>query len=965
MNDFREAKRQALLDTLRRHIAGEVRFDATSCRLYSTDASIYQIKPMGVVLPRTADDLQSVVQIAAETDTPIVARGGGTSLSGQSIGAGIVVDCSKYLDHIGPIDATGRRVRVQPGVVLDQLNRALTIHGLQFGPDVATANRATLGGMIGNNSAGSRSIVYGKTVDHVASLKTILSDGSIAEFSPASTADLIRRAGSATREGQIYRNCAQVIEQNADEIRRRFPRIVRRVSGYNLLDTLENNCFGKTSLIPLLVGSEGTLAVVAEAELQLVPRPKARGLLVPHFDSLSAALDALAICLEYAPSAVELMDAMLIELARTQRSLKGIISAIHGHPAALLMVEFSGDSLAEVSGRVHELERCLQGRPGITALVPALDPARRDPLWSMRSSAVPLLYGMPGDRKPITFVEDCAVDPVKLPEFALRFREILRAHGTDGAFYGHASVGCLHIRPVLNLKDRRDVTKMRAIMEDVSDLVLHFGGSLSGEHGDGLVRSEWNKKMFGPSIYEAFRQIKRAFDPNNLLNPGKVVNAPSMTENLRLGPDYHPQPVETVFDYSGQQGFFRSVELCNGAGVCRKTQGGAMCPSFRATRDEKDNTRGRANALRLAISDSSPKAEPLAERWLFEVMDLCLSCKACKSECPSNVDLAKLKAEFQHAYYRKRARPVGHYFAANVHRLNLYGSQFAGLTNWINRRGLTRWLMEKVAGIDRRRSLPEVHGNHLRRWFANRPKPQNSKRKVLLFDDCFTAFNEPEIGKSAVEVLERAGCHVELVNPICCGRALISKGFLKEARALIQEQLPALAARVADGTPVLGLEPSCALSLMDEWPELVPGEMSRKVAAAVHLADHWIAAESKAGDIRLTLNKQSQKCVYHGHCHQRALCGVQGSADALKLVPGLEVTTLDAGCCGMAGAFGFEKQHYDLSVQIANLELIPAIKAEPEAIIVATGTSCRHQIRDIAGRSALHPLQVLRASIPS
>ncbi len=989
MRDFSEQKQQALLTTLRRHVAGEVRFDALSRRLYSTDASIYQIEPLGVVIPRTLDALATVVQIAAETGTPLIARGAGTSLSGQTIGPGIVVDCSKHLNRIGPIDVSGRKVRVQPGVVLDHLNRALALHGLQFGPDVATANRATLGGMIGNNSAGSRSIVYGKTVDHVLSLATILSDGSKAEFFPRSELECRRLAERSTLEGRIYRDSLRIVTHNAVEIRQRFPRIIRRVSGYNLLDTLEygsdssgpgrpssgqsrsnplgaleHGSDGKKSLAPLLIGSEGTLAVVAEAELNLVPRPKARGLLAPHFDSLAAALDALAVCLEFNPSAVELMDSMLIELAMTQRSFKNVVSAIHGRPAALLMVEFGGETPAEVSARVHDLKRRLQGRPGVTALVPALEPGLRDPLWNMRSSAVPLLYGMPGDRKPITFVEDCAVDPARLPEFAMRFRDILTAHGVEGAFYGHASVGCLHIRPLLNLKDREDVQRMRSIMEDVTDLVLHFGGSLSGEHGDGLARSEWNKKMFGPTVYEAFRQIKRAFDPDNLLNPGKVVDAPAMTENLRLGPDYKPRSVETVFDYSGQQGFLRSIELCNGAGVCRKTQGGAMCPSFRATRDERDNTRGRANALRLALAEG-PAAigAPLSERWLMDVMDLCLSCKACKSECPSNVDLAKLKAEFLHAYYQKHARPRGHYFFANIHRLNRFGANLPGLMNWINRRGPTRWLMEKIAGIDRRRSLPEVHANHLRRWFAARKPRAAGARKVLLFDDCFTTFNEPAIGKAAVAVLERAGCRVELVNPICCGRALISKGFLQEARALVQEQLPRLARLVADGGPILGLEPSCALTLMDEWPELVPGALSRQVAASVHLADHWLVEQTKAESLSLPLTAQTASCVFHGHCHQRALCGVAGSAHALEMIPGLQVKTLDAGCCGMAGAFGFEKQHYDLSVQIANLELVPALRAEPDAIVVATGTSCRHQIRDLTGREALHPMQILRLSV--
>jgi len=958
MADFFAPKQQALFAALRRHLAGEVRFDLGSRRLYSTDASIYQIEPLGVVIPKTLDDLAAVVQIAAETETPIVPRGGGTSLSGQAIGPGIVVDCSKYLNQIGPIDVSSRSVRVQPGVVLDQLNRACAVHGLQFGPDVSTASRATLGGMIGNNSAGSRSIVYGKTIDHVKSLKSILADGSVVEFGPTSRAEWKKKSDRPTLEGRIHRESRRIVDLNRDEIDRRFPKIIRRVSGFNLYD-FDHVSGSSWSMVPLLVGSEGTLAFVAEAELNLVPKPKARGLLVPHFDSLAAALDVLALCLEMSPSAVELMDTLLIDLARKQRSLKNMMAAIQGRPAALLMVEFSGDTAAEVSSRVHDLERRLQGRPGITALVPAVEPALRDPLWSMRRAAVPLLYGIKGDRKPVAFVEDCAVDPARLPEFALRFRSILQAHGTEGAFYGHASVGCLHIRPLINLKDEHDIRRMRRIMEDVTDLVLHFGGSLSGEHGDGLARGEWNKKMFGPTVYEAFRQIKRAFDPKNLLNPGKIVDSPAMTENLRFGPGYEPPPVETVFDYSNQESFFQSIELCNGSGVCRKTQGGAMCPSYRATRDERDSTRGRANALRLALTTENG----MAERWLPEVMDLCLSCKACKTECPSNVDLTKLKAEYLHAYHRREKRPLGHHLAANIHRMNRWGSRFAGLANWTNRRGFTRWMLEKVAGIDRRRSLPEFHANHLRDWFAKRPPNTSGKRKVLLFDDCFTTYNEPHIGRAAIDVLERAGCTVELIEPICCGRAMLSKGFLWEARALVQKQLPDLAKRVAGGVPILGLEPSCVLTLMDEWPELVPGPQARQVAEAVHLADQWLAEYVKAEAFDLPLIQQPGKCLFHGHCHQRALCGVAGSANALQMIPGLKVTTLDAGCCGMAGAFGYEKQHYDLSVKIANLELVPAIKAEPDAFIAATGTSCRHQIRDLTGRAALHPIEVIQQSL--
>ena len=981
--DFTEARKHSLQKYLKYHTSAELRFDDTSRRLYSTDASHYQIQPLGVVIPRSTADLVATVQIAGELGIPITARGGGTSLSGQSIGPGIVLDCSKYLNSVGEVNIETRTVKVQPGVVLDQLNRHLENTGLMFGPDVATANRATLGGMLGNNSAGARSVVYGKTVDHVRSLNVVLADGRTTELGFHDEKSWRARCERHDAEGKLYGTIDTIARTNAAEIESRFPKILRRVSGYNLPG------IASRSLVPLVVGSEGTLAVIAGAELILVPRPKHRGLLVPHFDSLIAALDCLAMCLEMRPSAVELMDTMLIDLARNQRSLSKTMAAIEGRPAALLMVEFSADTETEVSDRIEKLARRLKHAPGMTAAVVATEPALRDPLWSLRSSAVPLLYGMPGDRKPITFVEDCAVAPERLPEFAERFRGIIRAHGTEGAFYGHASVGCLHIRPVLNLHDPADVVKMRAIMNDVTDLVLEFHGSLSGEHGDGLVRSEWNEKMFGPKIYEAFRQIKKAFDPENVLNPGKVVNAQAMEENMRFAPGAPTPTVPTVFNYEAQGGFFRSIELCNGAGVCRKTQGGAMCPSYRATLDERDTTRARANALRLSLNTVSNSA-PLSEKWIAPVMDLCLSCKACKSECPSNVDLAKLKSEFQHAYYTKRVRPMGHYLAKNVDTGSPLAANFAGIVNWLGKRGFARSILESLGGIDRRRSLPELHFQHFRRWFAKRkglssssppgeggvrgnglgnpPHPQplslqgrggNSKRVVLL-DDCFTTFQEPQIGQAAVALLERAGYSVEIAG-ICCGRAMISKGFLDEARELATQGVRKLARFAAEGIPILGLEPSCILTLSDEWPELVSSPDAKNIAANVELVESWFARNVRAGNANYRAREPVKPMIFHGHCHQKALVGFGGSVDALKLVPGAEVTALDAGCCGMAGMFGYEKEHYDISVRIANLALLPSLAKHPAATLVATGTSCRHQIRDLTGRIAMHPVEVLES----
>jgi FAD/FMN-containing dehydrogenase/Fe-S oxidoreductase len=972
-----EQRRAALERHLRRHIQGEVRFDRTSRGLYSTDASIYQIEPLGVVIPRTAEDVQITLQIAAEMHVPITPRGGGTSLSGQSVGPGVMIDHSKYLNKILDIDPVGHKALVQPGVVLDEFNRALAAFDLQFGPEVSTSSRANLGGMMGNNSAGSRSVVYGKTIDHVRRLDVLLADGTRTSFAPMRPAEWEKHAAGGTPEAARYRRVKQIVLDNADEIRRRFPRLLRRVSGYNL-DVLcdfftgaDGNGYARAGLHQLIIGSEGTLALITSAELNIIPRPKHRGLLVVHYNALGAAMDTVGACLEMGPSAVELMDRMLIDLARGSPAIRDTMTAIQGNPAAVFMVEFHGDDQGDVADRVVRLQKRLTGAAGVEALVPALDAGSRDPLWNLRKSAVPLLFRLPGDRKPIAFVEDTAVSPARLPEFVARFEDILNTHGIRGAYYGHASVGCLHIRPALDLKNQGDVALMRRVAEKVTDLVLEFNGSLSGEHGDGLARSEWNRKMFGDAVYEAFRQVKRAFDPEGLLNPGKIVDAPPMTDNLRYGPHYKPIELTTLFDYSKQDGFTRAVELCNGSGACRKLQGGTMCPSFRATLEEKDNTRGRANALRLALSSDDPRRD-LQSQELHEVLDLCLMCKACKTECPSNVDLAKLKSEILHLYYERHPRPLGHRLLANVHTLNRLGAWAAPLVNWLQGLPLTRWLLERGGGIDRRRSLPELHAQHFRRWFArHRPAPTaGEKGTVVLLDDCFTTFNEPDIGRAAVTVLEAAGYRVELAGLACCGRPLLSKGFLVPARALIRQQAPQLARRLrilsrgkAEPVPVLGLEPSCLSALVEEWQDLLPGDATKRVAASAKLADAWLAGQVREGRCELPLVPRPGKCLLHGHCHQKALFGVAGSVQALKLIPELQVTALDSGCCGMAGSFGFEREHFEVSERIANLELLPALRAEPEALVAAPGTSCRHQIKDFDGRRALHPLEVLAGQL--
>lgn len=954
MSDLYEVQRQALARHLRKETTGEVHVDELTRQIYSTDASIYQIPPVGVFLPKTTNDLRIAVEICRDHHIAIVPRGGGTSLSGQAIGAGLVIDGSKYLRHILDLDPTNKTARIQPGVVLEQLNRAAGKHQLMFGPDVSTANRATLGGMMGNNSAGSHSIVHGLTVDHVMALNVVFSDGTTARLASESLPDILLHDRSSTRTAQIYRTIRQIIGKHHQAIRDRFPKILRRVSGYNLDRMLNSWEQGSLNLAELLVGSEGTLALTMEAEIKLVEKPRYRGLLVPHFDSIAAALDSLDDCLAVKPSAVEMMDQMILDLARGNLALQRRMQAVVGQSAALFMVEVSGDDLNEVGSKLDRLHKILQTRPGIPHIVKAIDDEEREPLWRLRESGLPLLMGLPGKRKPVTFVEDTAVSPEKLPAFVAEFQEIMQRHGTHGAIYGHASVGCLHIRPVLNLSKKNDVQIMRQISAEVSDLVLKYEGSLSGEHGDGLARSEWLPKMFGKEIYDAFRQVKQACDPQGLFNPGKIVDPPRMDESLRYQNEAlqkHPLP-QVMLDYSTHGGIREHIELCSGTGVCRKTVSGTMCPSYRATLDEKDSTRGRANILRLAFQNKEP-LEALAAPEVKEVLELCLSCKACKAECPSNVDMAKLKAESTHQYYQQHRRPLADRVQRHLPRLLKLGSSIAPIINSVTNWRLVRWSLDRWAGLARHRSLPRMHFQHFRRWMKRRRKLISTTLPVvMLWDDCFTTYNEPEIGIAAVELIEAAGYRVELAEPICCGRPLISKGYLKEAQQLVQGQAEALYHRIKDGIPILGFEPSCLLTLVDEWPQLVPDRYTRAIAQQAKLMETWLQ------DKKLPLLPLPYEAIVHGHCHQKAIVGLDGTLAALGRIPDLKVMSLDTGCCGMAGAFGYEKKHYQLSMGIAQ-SVVKQIAQHPEAILVANGTSCRHQLKDCGIPHALHPVQLL------
>ncbi len=965
MPHLEEYRRSALARHLRQHIRGEVHDDSTTRKLYSTDASIYQMLPMVVVVPRSVVDLQTTVQIAQEHGIPIVARGGGTSLSGQTVGTGIILDTSKYLNQILAIDPKRKRATVQPGVILDQLNRALAQHGLQFGPDVSTANRATIGGMIGNNSAGSHSIVYGKTINHVLSLNLILSDGSPFKTEVVPINQKPPLGHTSPLAGDIYSLFRNELPALRPMIEARYPKILRRVSGYNLDAMQADSDRGVIDLAKLIVGSEGTLALVTEAELNCVSLPMHKGLLIPHFNSIQAALEVVNDILMHEPSAVELMDQMILDLARDNLALRERMQAIVGRPAALLMIEFAGDDHSDVLNRLDRLEHQLQRQPGVTALVKAVESKDREPLWRLRESGLPLLMGLPGDRKPVSFVEDTAVAPKKMPEFVAAFAKIIEKHGTVGAIYGHASVGCLHIRPVLNMKSAKDVAAMRSISEEVVELVMAFGGSLSGEHGDGLARSEWNRRLFGDELYAFMQKIKRTCDPRCIFNPGKIVDAPPMTENLRIDPKYQAFEPASRFHFDDVGGFARSVELCSGTGVCRKTQSGVMCPSYRATRNEADSTRGRANALRWAMTSPFPEHD-LRSDWLQNVLRLCLSCKACKSECPSNVDMARLKAEVDHLYYQTHSRPLVHHLIKRLPTLLHVGSWLSPIVNTMSDLRLSRWLLEKLVGIDRRRSLPPLARLSFTRWHQqHRARKQDaSQNKAVILADCFTNYQEPWIPIALVQILQKIGVHTEIWQGHCCGRPLISNGLLVEAQRWVKEQAPLLAKQVEPGQPLLVLEPGCWSAIADDWPSLWPGQATK------YLAKHTLLAEKAFGTLYEQPMRQvpwqplHESVVLHAHCHQKALAEEKYSLELLKHIPELEARSLESGCCGMAGLFGYEKAHFDLSWQIAQQSLDAELSRQPTAIVAATGTSCRHQVQDVFNRPSYHPIQILARQLP-
>ncbi len=943
-------------------IQGEVRFDAVSRALYATDASVYQIRPLGVVVPRSRDDLVAIVRICRQFGCPMTLRGGGTSQAGQAIGDGIIVDTSKHLTRIVELDVARRRVQVEPGIVLDALNAALAPHRMRFAPDISTASRATVGGMMANNSSGARSVLYGKTIDHVIEQHVVLSDGSVAHLRALAPDELDALCANDSLEGRCYREVRRIAAGSAEEVAKRFPKILRRVGGYNLDAFVDGTAFDLTRL---MVGSEGTLGVVLDATLSLVPLPTAKAVMAIQFHDLLAALEATPAILTHGPSAVEVMDRFILDNTRQNDALHRLRqSFVDGDPGALLCVEFYADRAADLPPRLEALEADLRSRGSGYRYHHAIEPAAQARIWSVREAALGLSMATKDDAKALSFVEDTAVAPERLRDYISRFMDLVARHGTTAGVYAHASVGCLHVRPVVNLKTEEGVRKFEAIAGEVADLVLEFGGALSGEHGDGLVRGPFMEKMFGPALYRAFCEIKQAFDPDGLFNPGKIVNAPPLTANLRYGAGYvTPQPV-TFFDYSAQGGMGRAVEMCSGLGVCRKTLDGTMCPSYMATREEAHSTRGRANVLRLAMAGSI-SSSGLGDAEVREVLDLCLECRACKAECPVNVDVARFKSEFLAGYWARhgtslRARVLGH-----VHELARVGSRLAPFSNWVARSAPARLINEWALGLDRRRKPPRWASATFEQRF-NSSGVTGGGPSVHLFNDTFTRYYHPEVGLAAASLLERSGVHPSLAPNGCCGRPLISQGLLAEAReraAVNAELLYPLASR---GEPILFLEPSCLSAVREDGPDLLNGEARVKaqaVAKASVLFEDWIERAYQAGTASVRFGQgRAGTILLHGHCHQKAMGLVAPAKALLSRVPGATVVDLDAGCCGMAGSFGYGRDHFEVSRAIGERRLLPAARAlDSASVLVASGVSCRHQVEDFTGTRPLHPAELLCA----
>jgi FAD/FMN-containing dehydrogenase/Fe-S oxidoreductase len=967
------------LKELARLLEGDFFDDITMRTLYATDASAYREMPLAVAIPKTIDDIKKLIVFARKEKTSLIPRTAGTSLAGQVVGNGIIVDVSKHFTKIIELNAAEKWVRVQPGVIRDELNMFLKPHGLFFGPETSTANRAMIGGMVGNNSCGSNSVVYRSTREHLLEVKALLSDGSEAKFKSLSIDDFHNKCEGDNLEGTIYKSVRSMLSNNDNqtEIRKEFPKktVERRNTGYAIDVLLESAPFtaGEEdfNFCKLIAGSEGTLAFITEIKLNVVPLPpKEVGLLCVHFNSIDESLRANLIALKYKPSASELIDHYILECTKENKEQIKNRFFVQGDPGAILVIEFARTNREEIIEIAKQVEADMKAA-GLGYHFPLLFGEDSKKIWTLRKAGLGLLGNLPGDEKAVPVIEDTAVDVNDLPAYIRDFNEILKKHNLYSVHYAHAGSGEIHLRPIINLKTKEGNQLFRTIAEEIATLVKKYNGSLSGEHGDGRLRGEFIKQMVGEKNYQLLKEVKRIWDPENIFNPNKIVDTPSMNTFLRYTPGQQTPAFKTIFRFHNQD-VLQHAEQCNGSGDCRKTElsGGTMCPSFMATRNEKDTTRARANILREFLTHSN-KLNRFDHKEIYDVMDLCLSCKGCKSECPSNVDVAKLKAEFMQHYYDANGVPFRSKLIANFSRSARLGAIAPGFYNFMMTNPGISKTIKKFSGFAIKRSMPTMYKTTLKSWYKKSresrigsQEPGTVNKKVYLFCDEFTNYNDTEIGIKAIQLLEKLGYEVTIPEHIESGRAWLSKGLIRKAKTIAEKNIALLHPLITTDTPLIGIEPSAILTFRDEYPDLASNELLEKAKALaknVFLIDEFIAAEIEKGNInKEQFTREKRNIKLHGHCQQKALSSVAPSVKLLSLPENYSVETIPSGCCGMAGSFGYEKEHYDLSMKIGELVLFPAVRRQTDDVIIAApGTSCRHQIKDGTGKKALHPVEVL------
>ena len=975
-----------LAEALRSQVSGGVEFDEYARVLYATDGSIYRAEPAGVVYPTDIDDVRAAVEVATSHGVPIMPRGTGSSLAGQAVGPGcVVLDMSRHMNEILDIRPDEQTAHIQPGVVQDDLDDALADYGLKFAPDPASSNRASVGGGIGNNSTGAHSVRYGITDAYTEAVTAVLSDGSVIDarevvIDSAEWDDIVSKDD---REAEIYRTVREVVEDSADEIEGRYPDLKRRVTGYNLDRVVYENADGDRvmNLAKLFVGSEGTLGVIVEAEVSLVTVPEETALALYCFDTLGDAMEAVPVALEYDVSAVELMDDEVFRLAADSDGYAEYVEPIPDRAAAALMLEYDSELHDDFEAAVARTTQRFVREGTAFDVVEAYTEEAQEDLWKLRKAAIPLLMSLDGDPKPYPFIEDATVPPDELADYVRKFEAVLDDHDTSAAYFAHAGSGTLHIRPILNLKDEAGIEAMHSIADDVTDLVLEHHGSFSGEHGDGMARTEFTPKMYGPELWNAFKRVKTAFDPEWWMHPGNVVyrDGPDdigpdadrgvgadMRDNLRYGPDYQSLEPQATLDFDEEGGFSTLVELCNGCGTCRQTGEDVMCPTYRVSKEEVQTTRGRANLLRSAISGELPEDELYSERFQEEVLDLCVGCKGCKSDCPTGVDMAKLKAEVKHRHHREAGTDRRERLFANIDTASRIGSALAPLSNWAAELPGARLVLQKLFGIAPERTLPTFTSETLEDWFEARGgatvERSQASRRALLFPDTYTNYSYPDAGKAAVETLEAAGVHVAIPDDTApSGRAAFSTGMLDRARKRARTNVDRLAERVADGWDLVFVEPSDAVMFQDEYPDLLRGDDVTTVVDGAYGVMEYL--DTYRLDEALPIADRSLGAAdavsYHGHCNQKGTNKDHHAVGVLRRV-GYEVDPLDSTCCGMAGSFGYHDEHYDLSKSIGRL-LFDDVDESDGDYVVAPGASCRSQLGDRDGVDDIppHPIEAV------